>query len=148
MAKIGRGSQMGAWHQDGLADWLSVVMWLWLWQNVIMSQTETCNSKFGISSLMAVREVRSLSQSVDSVASLLGSCTSSAMTDRQSGNLSSTKCDNLIFGMVLWKQNLLTCALAAAVSIEMLSVWSYAIRETTVSLPETVLKTVFRKISQ
>jgi hypothetical protein len=29
--KIGRGSQMGAWHQDGLADWLSVVMWLWLW---------------------------------------------------------------------------------------------------------------------
>jgi hypothetical protein len=29
--KICRGSQMGAWHQDGLADWLSVVMWLWLW---------------------------------------------------------------------------------------------------------------------
>jgi hypothetical protein len=30
-SKIGRGSQMGAWwHQDGLADWLSVVMWLWL----------------------------------------------------------------------------------------------------------------------
>jgi hypothetical protein len=28
--KIGRVSQMGAWHQDGLADWLSVVMWLWL----------------------------------------------------------------------------------------------------------------------
>jgi hypothetical protein len=25
--KIGRGSQMGAWRQD----WLSVVMWLWLW---------------------------------------------------------------------------------------------------------------------
>jgi hypothetical protein len=23
--KIGHGSQMGAWHQDGLADWLSVV---------------------------------------------------------------------------------------------------------------------------
>jgi hypothetical protein len=22
---------MGAWHLDGLADWLSVVMWLWLW---------------------------------------------------------------------------------------------------------------------
>jgi hypothetical protein len=21
-------SQMGAWHQDGLADWLSFVMWL------------------------------------------------------------------------------------------------------------------------
>jgi hypothetical protein len=30
--KIVRGSRMGAWHQDGLADWLSVVMWLWLWQ--------------------------------------------------------------------------------------------------------------------
>jgi hypothetical protein len=29
--KIGRGSQMGAWHQDGLAHWLSVVMWLWLY---------------------------------------------------------------------------------------------------------------------
>jgi hypothetical protein len=28
--KIGHGSQMGAWHQDGLNDWLSVVMWLWL----------------------------------------------------------------------------------------------------------------------
>jgi hypothetical protein len=28
--KIGRGSQIGAWHQDRLADWLSVVMWLWL----------------------------------------------------------------------------------------------------------------------
>jgi hypothetical protein len=24
--KIGRGSQMGAWHQDRLADWLSVVI--------------------------------------------------------------------------------------------------------------------------
>jgi hypothetical protein len=23
---IGRGYQMGAWHQDGLADWLSVVI--------------------------------------------------------------------------------------------------------------------------
>jgi hypothetical protein len=26
---------MGAWHQDRLADWLSVVMWLWLWLEVI-----------------------------------------------------------------------------------------------------------------
>jgi hypothetical protein len=26
--KLGRGSQMGAWRQDGLADWLSVVIWL------------------------------------------------------------------------------------------------------------------------
>jgi hypothetical protein len=24
--QVGRGSQMGAWHQDGLADWLSVVI--------------------------------------------------------------------------------------------------------------------------
>jgi hypothetical protein len=30
MGKIDRGSQMGAWHQYGLADWLSVVVWLWL----------------------------------------------------------------------------------------------------------------------
>jgi hypothetical protein len=29
-SKIGRGSQMGTWHQDWLADWLSVVMWLQL----------------------------------------------------------------------------------------------------------------------
>jgi hypothetical protein len=29
--KIGRWSQMGAWHQDRLADWLSVAMWPWLW---------------------------------------------------------------------------------------------------------------------
>jgi hypothetical protein len=29
--KIGRGSQMGARHQDRLADWPSVVIWLWLW---------------------------------------------------------------------------------------------------------------------
>jgi hypothetical protein len=31
--KIGRGSQMGAWHQDRLADWLSVIIefWHWLW---------------------------------------------------------------------------------------------------------------------
>jgi hypothetical protein len=27
-SKIGCWSQMGAWHQDWLADWLSVVMWL------------------------------------------------------------------------------------------------------------------------
>jgi hypothetical protein len=26
MGKIGRWSQMGTWHQDGLADWLSVVI--------------------------------------------------------------------------------------------------------------------------
>jgi hypothetical protein len=30
--KIGCGSQMGAWHQDRLADWQSVIIWLWLWQ--------------------------------------------------------------------------------------------------------------------
>jgi hypothetical protein len=28
--KIRRGSQLGAWHHDELADWLSVVMWFWL----------------------------------------------------------------------------------------------------------------------
>jgi hypothetical protein len=32
--KIGRGSQMGAWREDGLADWLPVVMWLRLRQSV------------------------------------------------------------------------------------------------------------------
>jgi hypothetical protein len=38
-----------------------------------------------------------------------------------------TRCDNLIPGMALWKQNLLTCALAAAVAFEILSLWSYAL---------------------
>jgi hypothetical protein len=28
--KIGHGSQMGEWHQDRLADWQSVGIWLWL----------------------------------------------------------------------------------------------------------------------
>jgi hypothetical protein len=32
-----------------------------------------------------------------------------------------TRCDNLIPGMALWKQNLLTCALVAAVAFEILS---------------------------
>jgi hypothetical protein len=34
-SKIGRGSQMGAWHQDWLADWLSVVMWLRLRHSIL-----------------------------------------------------------------------------------------------------------------
>ena len=59
-----------------------------------------------------------------------------------------TRCDNLIPGMALWKQNLLTCALAAAVAFEILSLWSYALRETMVPPPETVLKIVFRNTSQ
>jgi hypothetical protein len=46
-----------------------------------------------------------------------------------------TRCDNLIPGMALWKQILLTCALAAAVAL-----WSYALRETMAPLTETVLK--------
>jgi hypothetical protein len=41
--KIGRGSQMGAWHQDGLADWLSVVMWLWFDLSLL-----TFDSNFGL----------------------------------------------------------------------------------------------------
>jgi hypothetical protein len=32
--------------------------------------------------------------------------------------------------MALWKQNFFTCALAAVVAFEMLSLWSYALRET------------------
>jgi hypothetical protein len=34
-----------------------------------------------------------------------------------------TRRDNLIPGIALWKQNLLTCALAAAVAFEILSLW-------------------------
>jgi hypothetical protein len=50
--------------------------------------------------------------------------------------------------MALGKQNLITCALVAAVAFEILSLWSYAIRETMVPLSETVLKIVFRYTSQ
>jgi len=57
----------------------------------------------------------------------------------------STWCDNLIPGMAMWKQSLLTCALTVAVAFEILSLWSYALRETMVPLPATVLKTVFPK---
>jgi hypothetical protein len=45
--------------------------------------------------------------------------------------LDSLKCGNLIPGMGMRKQNLLTCALAAAITFEILSLWSYALRETT-----------------
>jgi hypothetical protein len=58
-----------------------------------------------------------------------------------------TWCDNSISGMALWKQMLPTCALSAAVTFEILSLWrSYALRETMVPLPETVLEIVFRNI--
>jgi hypothetical protein len=58
-----------------------------------------------------------------------------------------TWCDNLIPEMALWKQNFLTCALTAAVAFGTLSLWSYALRETMVSLLETFLKIVFRNTS-
>jgi hypothetical protein len=35
--------------------------------------------------------------------------------------------DSLIPGMAMWKQNLLTYALTAAVAFEILSLWSYAL---------------------
>ena len=38
-----------------------------------------------------------------------------------------TWCNNLIPGMSLWKQNLLTCALTAAVAFKILYLWSYAL---------------------
>jgi len=44
--------------------------------------------------------------------------------------MKNTWCDNLIPGMALWKQNLLTCALAAAVAFEIVSLWSYALHAT------------------
>jgi hypothetical protein len=42
--------------------------------------------------------------------------------------------DNLILGMAVWKYNLLTSAVAAAVAFEMLSLWSYVLREMMVPL--------------
>jgi hypothetical protein len=41
-SKIGRGSQMSTWHQDWLADWLSVVMWLRLRLSVPVVSCNSC----------------------------------------------------------------------------------------------------------
>ena len=71
----------------------------------------------------------------------------SAFTGRKNGQ-DHTWCDSLIPGMALWKQNLLTRALAAAVAFEILSLWIYALSETMVPLPETVLKIVLRWMSE
>jgi hypothetical protein len=60
----------------------------------------------------------------------------------------STRCDNLIPGMDLRKQHLLTRALAAAPVFEIPSLRSHALCETMVPLPETVWKIVSRKTSQ
>jgi hypothetical protein len=49
-----------------------------------------------------------------------------------------TWCDNLIPGMALCKQNLLTCALAVAIAFEILDMLSYVLRETMVPLPENL----------
>jgi hypothetical protein len=54
----------------------------------------------------------------------------------------STRCDNLIPGMALWKQN------AALVNFEKFSLWTYVLRETMMPLAETVLKIVFQNTSQ
>jgi hypothetical protein len=59
-----------------------------------------------------------------------------------------TRCDNLIPGMVLRKQSLLAFALAAVVAFEILSLWSYELREAMVPLLEAVLKIVFHITSQ
>jgi hypothetical protein len=45
--------------------------------------------------------------------------------------------------MVLWKQNLLAYALAAAVAFEILSLCSCAFHDTMVPLPETALRMLF-----
>lgn len=44
--------------------------------------------------------------------------------------------------MTLWKQNFLICLLVAGVTFEILSLWNYALHETIVSLPDTVLKII------
>jgi hypothetical protein len=56
------------------------------------------------------------------------------------------RCDNLIPGMALCKQNLPTCALA--VTFEILSLRSCALCETMVPLSERVWKIVFQNTSQ
>jgi hypothetical protein len=48
------------------------------------------------------------------------------------------RCDNLIAWIALWKQNLLTFALAAAVALEVFFLWSYALRDTMMPLPESL----------
>jgi hypothetical protein len=45
MGKIDRGSQMGAWHQDWLADWLSVCRTLTYENNMVwVSQDRDSNT--------------------------------------------------------------------------------------------------------
>jgi hypothetical protein len=46
------------------------------------------------------------------------------------------------------KENLLICALEAAVAYEIIPLWSCALRETILPLPEAVLKIVFWNTSQ
>jgi hypothetical protein len=62
--------------------------------------------------------------------------------------ISNTRYDTLIPRMALWKQNLLTCALTAAVAFEAQSLWSFALHEMIMPRPETVLKIVFWNTSQ
>jgi hypothetical protein len=58
------------------------------------------------------------------------------------------RCKNIIPGIALLKKKLLIFALLAAVAFEILSLWSYSLRETMVPLLETVLKNVFQNTSQ
>jgi hypothetical protein len=50
--------------------------------------------------------------------------------------------NSLIPKIALWKQNLLTLALVAAVAFEVHSLWSYALHEMMVPLSETVMKII------
>jgi hypothetical protein len=59
-----------------------------------------------------------------------------------------TQRDNLIPRIALWKKNVLTYALEAAVAFEILSFWSHALHEMKMPLPETVLKIIVRNTSQ
>jgi hypothetical protein len=50
--------------------------------------------------------------------------------------------------MAMSEQHLLICALVDAVAFEILSLRSYALRETVVRLPETALEIVSRNTTQ
>jgi hypothetical protein len=58
------------------------------------------------------------------------------------------RCDNLIAGMALWNKYLFACVLVATVVFEILSLWSHALHEKMVPLPETLFKIVFQNTPQ
>jgi hypothetical protein len=59
----------------------------------------------------------------------------------------SMTCVNLIPGMALWKQNLLTCAPAIVFPSEIFNLWKYALREMMVAMQGKRFENHFHSLS-